>query len=176
MKTSLGKLLCVLVLGLVICFPVWATAKNIYGYEDGAGYPFDTIEMFFTDPTALTSPTEKGFDHAGWTSQLINSQYSKASGPAVTPPDRLYFTLTMPDPSSICDYIVWNGGVGGTLVYTQHMTWNGTSFGITTFSGDGYHGYGTGESYNRTPIPASVLLLGSGLVGLALLGFRRRQS
>lgn len=86
----------------------------------------------------------------------------------------LWFNLTMPDPSSICDYLVWSGGI---IDSAQHMTWNGCAFNIIDFTSDGLHAYGTGNPYDRSPVPVppTLILMGFGLVGLLALRVREKK-
>jgi hypothetical protein len=189
---SLVKVLMVLALGAVICLPGLASATTSIGvpctdtdwtqamYEDGyAPYtspnpsPFDKIEVFMLDGTTLTLPFFISFDHAGWSSSVVNGSYSVATGPTVTPSALLYYSFQIPDPSSTprnFDYLVWNDD---HLVATQHVTW-GPGWSMPYFNGDGILA-SNGTEYDRSavPLPPSLLLLGSGLVGLGCL--RRRK-
>jgi hypothetical protein len=195
----LVKVFMILALGAVICLPGLVSASTTIGdpgtdtdwtqrmVEDGyAPYtspnpsPFNKLEVFMLDGTNLTLPFFIDFDHTGWSSVVVNGSYAVATGPTVTPTDLLYYTFQIPDPSTTArefDYLVWNGD---HLVGTQHITW-GPGWSYPYFNGDGIQA-SNGTYYDRSdpepplgaeiPLPPSLLLLGSGLVGL---GFLRRR-
>jgi hypothetical protein len=64
-----------------------------------------------------------------------------------------------------------------TLTVTQSQSDNGTDEWVVLGSAGGGSYFGPNEPItNPVPLPSSVLLLGSGLLGLGLLGYRRKRS
>lgn len=184
MKKNFLKFTVMLVLASVICLPGMAAAYLTGGtwIETGAetGYaPFTKIEVFADADTTLTDVVLYGLSATGWTNTLVNSRYSVAEGP---PPGYVLFTWQFPDPGNQIreiEYLVW---YGNTLISQQHLAFNQSGWYVP--SGTGQWGYYPGDgvhdisgdplpSKSSTPIPPTLLLLGSGLVGLGLL--RRRK-
>ena len=176
MRMKLSKLMVILALGVVICLPnmalAWSTAQNWYeGYET-----FDKIEIFMVDGTALTEPVLAGIPQTGWESELVNPTYNLITGPETNYVGLYYFQL--PDPSSVArtfDYLVYDKG---ELLYGQIITLGGGHQDYPVWAGaDGITG-SNGIAYDRSnpldcppavPLPPTVLLLGSGLLGLGFL-------
>jgi hypothetical protein len=105
---------------------------------------------------------------SGWSGSLINPTYALATGPSVTPVQwYMHFAGAMSDPLTY-DMLFWETGVFSNLIWAGRYVWTGSSgnwYGIQT----------DGTGYNREPVPepATMLLLGSGLIGLAGLGRRK---
>jgi hypothetical protein len=180
MRTLSAKLLVVLALGLVICLPgaalAWSSLDQ--GYYDnypltGAPeVPIDKIEFFIVDgsvtfaATPLVTYASPGF--SGWTVIVISpthvvATYDSASGPTSA---TWYYQFTGPTP--VPNYtLVWNA-YGDSFEYGEIVQLaNGSLYNPVP----GY--YFTNAAY-VVPLPASVLLLGSGFLGLGLLGWRRK--
>jgi hypothetical protein len=192
MKSHLSKFLAILALGTMICLPSLVMAWTLPGtfIENGTDPngvnhgQFNKIEAFMVDGTTFDAPfiQDASIASAGWSSTLVNPEYSLSTGPLTK-----YlgpFTVELPDPqeaSHVLDYFVWRDA---TLLYSQRVTWNGTgsggdyngwSYPILPSDGSTYTYNGDGGTYNRAvPIPPSLMLLGSGLVGLVLLRRRNR--
>ena len=191
MKKNFLKFCVMLALATVIFFPSMVMAWTLPGafYENGIDPnqvnhgTFDKIEVFMMDGTTFDAPfiQNASIASAGWSSTLVNPQYSLSTG---SPTNLLGpFTVELPDPpatSHVLDYFV---SLGNNLLYSQRLTWNGTGSGGTYYGwsfpllpsdGATYTYNGTSSTYDRNvPLPPTLLLLGSGLVGLSLL--RRRK-
>jgi hypothetical protein len=180
---TLVKSLIVMALVAVICLPGVASAYLTGGtwIETGAqtGYaPFTKIEVFADASTTLTGVVLFGLSAPGWTNTLVNPRYSVAEGP---PPGSVLFTWQFPDPGNQyreIEYLVWNGD---TLNSQQHLVFNQSGWYVP--SGTGSWGYYQGDGVNdyyhnplpsssHAPLPPTVLLLGTGLLGL--IGLRRK--
>lgn len=186
MRTKLIKLIVVLALGVVILMPASAWAWTASFMEDGysgiTGHysTFNKIEVFMLDDTNLTDPTLINFSESGWTGNVVNSGYFVAA--KASPGGTVYFTLQLPDPSSqarVFDYVLFKDDV---YVASQHITWNGGGWSYPYFAGDGIHAY-DGSLYDRStpsfrdsavPLPPTVLLLGTGLLGAGCLPLRKK--
>jgi hypothetical protein len=194
MRTKLIKLIMVLALGAVICLPEVASAYLAPGTWREAGsetatIPFTKLEVFVTDSTILTDPVLVNLNKTTWTSTLVNEKYFLAEGP---PPGTIDYRWQFPDPNTTpreVEYLVWNGD---ELNSSQHIIFTGSGYRYPTdtrdwgyYEGDGVHDFYGNLLPSRedpllllsaaVPLPPSVLLLGSGLLGLGFLP-RRKQS
>jgi hypothetical protein len=190
MKTKFLSFLAITALGMVICLPSLALAWTLSGTfmengtdPNGVNYgQFNKIEIFMIDGSTFDAPfiQEASVAGAGWSSTLVNAEYSLSTGPLtnILGP----FTVELPDPSStahLLDYLVYRDD---TLLYSQRITWNGTgsggdcngwSYPILASNGSTYTYNGINGTYDRAPLPPSVVLLGTGLLGL--IGLRRKN-
>ena len=176
MKT-LVKLLILLTLGAVICLPGMAYADYVQSWTENGIYQgvtqtWDKEEIFLKTPGNWTGTGLSGFSAAGWSPllQLINPQYALATGPLYNPTVSGNFTYTTSSTdltnTYIWDMFLWNGA---TLVGVQRSTWTSAAGWVYT----DLTANPPFENRSPVPLPPTPLLLGSGLVGLALL--RRRQ-
>ena len=177
MNKNLFRLMVILALGAVLCLPGVAMALT----ENWASWDFttdptpnqvDTLLLFIELPSTATF-AGTGFNmlpaNTGWSNSLKNSQYAYASGPATNYLNAFStnFTGTVPAGTYV-DWYAYSGGINGTLVeeYRQTVGDQYSFVAITTPRDD--------PSHNLVPLPPSVLLLGSGLLGLGLLRLRRK--
>ena len=171
----------VFLLGLVavISLPGNASADFVQSWVENGYYgspsvqqTWDRVEAFLISPGNWTG-TGLGFPEAGWTSTLVNPQYVVASGPSFNSSvtGNFYFNTSATDPSGpfVWDWFLWNGG---TIVGVQQSIWSpsgGWNF-VEITSNIPF------ENRSPVPIPGSLLLLGSGLLGLVSLGWRRKKN
>jgi hypothetical protein len=177
MKKNFLKFTVMLALAAVICLPGMAAADYVQSWVENGIYQgtlqtWDTAEAFLLSPgtwtgtgLTITSPT-------GWTATLINPTYALATGPAYS--GNFYFTTSATDltgPFSF-DWVLSNGGTianGGTIVGVQSSIYTpGGGWAYTELTKNP-----PSENRAHAPLPPTLLLLGSGLVGLGLL--RRRK-
>jgi hypothetical protein len=174
MKT-LVKSLVILALAAVICLPGVASADYTYTqtwYENGLyGTPaqlqtFNMVEAILVTPGATwIDPGLSGLSAQGWTAALVTPQIAQASAPTpgspydVSQSGNFWFTTTATSPTDTgvtFEWLLYNGAtfVGGELI---------------TFSSGGVW---SASELTHAPLPATVLLLGTGLLGL--IGLRRK--
>jgi hypothetical protein len=181
MKKNLSKFMVMLALAAVICLPGMAYADYVQSwYENGLyGSPatyqiWDKAEAFLVSGGTWTEPGLAINSGTGWTVTLINPTYALATtDTAYVSKASEYFNFTTyatdrTAAAFVFDWILWHGT---TIVGVDRLTWTPTG---------GWSGAEipptTPPTENRSPVPLppSMLLLGSGLVGLVLLRRKKR--
>ncbi len=128
---------------------------------------FDMVEAILVTPGATwVAPGLTGLSAPGWTASLVDPQTAQASAPTpgalydVSQSGDFWFTTTATSPTD-------------TGVSFEWLLFNGT-----TFVGGALVSFSTGGVWSATelthaPLPPTVLLLGTGLLGL--IGLRRKS-
>ena len=109
------------------------------------------------------------FSEAGWNGSIINPDYALATGPSNIVNPFQFATLFTGNPANqnfALDLLIY---VPGGLAGTARLGWNGQE--IVSLNWEPF-------DYDRTPIPepATMLLLGTGLVGVAGATRRRKKN
>jgi hypothetical protein len=138
--------------------------------ESGVG-SFNIIEVYMTSSgDSFEKPVFSGFSDASWTDQnstppMAQTTFAQARGNGVT---NLTFNIEFIGDQSNpfeFDFLAWSDN---SLKEGAHAVWSGGGWAITPGT------VGTYDAPVATPIPAAILLLAPGLVGLA--GIRRRMA
>jgi hypothetical protein len=175
MRIKMIKLILVLALGAVICLPGMAMAWS-QAINETYGGPYDALEAFITGGATDFSSAMSNMA-SGWTGSLDAGypDYTSGIGPSVT---NMNFTLNFTADKSVpftMDLLAWDGGIlSGTMVDAAHATWSGSGWSFKPFTTDG-------TGYERpaaavVPIPCAALLVGTGLLGLGFVPFRRKKT
>lgn len=144
--------------------------------ESGVGN-FNALEFFMISPASidLEAPGFRGFTTLGWTVGDPNPKYTFATntGGITSTNWTSYFTGSATAGTTF-DFFAWTNGIlNGAPAEYAHAVWNGgwtiTAAGVQNTSGVGYN-------RSPVPIPPTALLLGSGLLGIGLLRFRRKTA
>lgn len=164
---------CLLALALLLwpasAQPYTYTFTGTYGYYNVYPGPnqIDNLQVFITDgPVTFESPGlfDYGGQFNGWTGQMINP--TLAIGATTSPDSTVGFDMafaTRGQPFTLnINYLL-----GNQLVVHERYT-------VTGYQS--YTNYVADNQQYHTPIPASVLLLGTGLLGLTLLGLRKKRA
>jgi hypothetical protein len=173
MHKSLMNLVVMVALAAAICLPGMAQADYVVNWVENGVYgnpptvqTWDTAEAFLLSDGAWTG-TGLSFSDAAWTATLVNPKYARATGPA--------YSGNFPFTTSATD-------LTGPFSFDWVLSYQGVVVGVYNLTGTPTGGW-TGTEYtpadappeNRfsIPLPPSLMLLGSSLVGLGLL--RRRK-
>lgn len=154
--------------GLPLCGGSWDQSWDVPG---GFGN-ISEIEVFITSGnTDLGDPPLWGFSAGDWVSSLENPDYGLATGlPTTGIGFYTAFTADIGTPFTL-DILLWNNN---QLISGSAWRWDGSLMVMNeTLSLEI-----SPEGYNRNaqfpvPEPATMLLLGSGLIGLAALGRKK---
>ncbi len=172
-KKLLICILLILVLAIYAPYQALAWSYNIGddGWWNGTHYNLDKFEFFMITDSKFADPPQTNFSVPGWNASLINPQYSLATGPEA---GSLFWTFNFAGPANEPITLDWLAYSGGLLVGDARVTFTDSSFNYINFTSLNPND----PNYDRTPavpIPSTMLLLSSALVGLGLLGMRSRK-
>jgi hypothetical protein len=188
MKRNFLKFTVLLALAAIISLPGMASADYVLSWYENGWYgdpatqkTWNKAEAFLLSPGAWTETGLTITSGTNWTETLINPTYAMATGDLFNSITQgfFYFTTSSTDLTStapiVFDWILSNGT---TVVGFDRLTWTPVAGGGWTFSGSeipaGQYTYQSSqENRSPVPLPPSMLLLASGLVGLCLLRGRK---
>ena len=178
MRTKMSKLIVALALGAVICLPGMAQADwnfTVTGYYDNypesggpVTGPIDKIDVSITSGTfdfANPGMIDYGGQFSGWTVNNINSKFVQATN--IAAPSSAGWNYTFAGTGPVYPFTLdWNAYDNGVFKVHEH---------IALDSSGGISGYYDTNPAQMVPLPPSVLLLGSGLLGLGFLPRRKKS-
>jgi hypothetical protein len=190
MREVFLKFSVMLALAAVLSLPGLVSADYVQTWSENGQYgptnahqTWDKAEAFLVSGGTWTKP---GLTIAvtGWTAALINHTYARATGPTFNSSlqGNFSFTTYATDRTGttpfVFDWILWNGT---TIVGFDRLTWTPAAGGGWTLTESSpfpaqYTELSSLESRIHAPLPPTLLLLGSGLLGLALLCPRNNRS
>ena len=187
MKKILPRFMIILALAAAICLPGMADADYIQGWSENGWYgtpasqqTWDKAEAFLVSGGTWTAPglTIAAMD---WAATLINPTYARATGPAFNSSLQGFFNFTTYATDRTCtDPFVfdWILSYGNTIVGFDRLTWTLAAGGDWTLTESQipaaqFTDESSLENRSHAPLPPTMLLLGSGLIGLVLL--RRKK-
>lgn len=157
-----------------ICGPnrasAWSYTIGDDGQWNGTHYELNKFEFFMINGGTFTQQPQTDFSVPGWTATLVNPQYSLATGPGA---GLLYWTFNFTGSASDPIILDWLAYSENMLVGAARVTLAGNGFSYVNLSSL------DDTSYDRTPavpLASTLLLFASGLMGLGLMGRRRRKS
>lgn len=149
--------------------PVSGNSWSIIGwFVNGTGW--EGVEAFIindsgTENANFESPGITNLSEAGWSGNVINSDYAFATGPATTLDPLSFgtlFTGTAADQYFQIDFLFYDSG---GLAFGASRLWNGSDVELATWN--------PATVYDRSvPEPSTLLLIGAGLAGV---GVARRR-
>jgi len=181
MRRDLVGVLFILALTAVIGMPGAASASSVAidapitvgsWAQTFQWYPppahIDTIEVFIVSGnTDLETPGMANFSN-GWSATRINPDYARASGTAMGSSFTFNVRYTAnPEVPFFQDFVGW---YQGAISEAWQFEWTGSNWVLNTGKAIPFD-----TPLNRAPLPPTALLLGSGLLGLVGLGWRRRR-
>jgi hypothetical protein len=174
MHQRLVNLVVMAALAATICLPGMARADYVVNWVENGLYgnpptaqTWDTAEAFLLSGGTWTG-TGLSFSDTSWTATLVNPKYALATGPAYS--GNFSFTTSATNLTGIFSFD-WVLSYKGVIVGVYNLTstpsggWTGTEYVPAD---------APPENRFPVPLPPSLLLVGSALVGLGLL--RRRKS
>jgi len=185
MKIRFCQLVMTLALGSLLCVPGMANADwtsvdqgwyDNYPFTGNPAVPVNELDFYivtgsatFDTSTPLASYGSPGF--SGWTVTSHSPIYVVATNPSA--PTSATWEYIFSGSSPVANYIlVWYGYYNGQFQMEEaDEVTNGQVLGL---SQGGYYYYNYSPPPAYTPLPPSALLLGSGIVGLAILGRRKK--
>lgn len=187
MKKNFPKFMVMLALAAVVCLPGMADADYIQGWSENGKYgtpatqqTWDKAEAFLVSGGTWTAP---GLTIAvtDWAATLINPTYARATGPTFNSSlqGNFSFTTYATDRTGTDPFVFdWILSYGNTIVGFDRLTWTPAAGGGWTLTESQipaaqFTDESSRENRSHAPLPPTMLLLGSGLVGLILL--RRKQ-
>jgi hypothetical protein len=189
MKQNLPKFMAMLSLAAFVCLPGMADADYIQGWSENGRYGtpatqqiWDKAEAFLVSGGTWTAPGLTIIE-PDWAATLINPTYARATGPAFDSSVQggFAFTTYATDRTSTDPFVFdWILSYGDTIVGFDRLTWTPAAGGGWTFSESEIPAAQFAEQSARenraaVPIPPTMLLMGSGLVGLILLRRKNRR-
>ncbi len=177
MRKKLFKFVIVLALGAVICLPGIAVADWAQQFNESGVGNFDAMEFLMVSGGSEWTNGAYAFNNNSWSGEIINPGYAKANGDTVTD---LTFNLGGTDVGSpnvfTFDFLAWDGDIlTGTLKEHVSATFNGGWSFAAPIIADVNNYDRTDPPPNAVPLPPSVLLFGTGLLGLGVLPWRKKN-
>jgi hypothetical protein len=175
------KLLLVVALALSICLPGMAnatwyfTTQNYYDNYPEGGYPAVSLDkIVFQITSGATFEGAGVIDYGGgWSGWTLDSHGSYVIATNVGAPTSATWNYQFVG-SAVANWsLVWDGYSNGVFkVGESDVVTNGQLYTGPRNNGDYYY---DAPRAATVPLPPSVLLLGTGILGLAGLGWRRRK-